>query len=143
MRSACFLLVVFTAACSIDLMQPAPSAWQARTLLPGGSLATAEVLAASQFGNTEVTIQLDGAEPGVEYRWHIRRGTCEVPDLVFGGTARYPLLQVPEGGSLRVTIHLAGMMDPAGPYTVEIELEGGTAEDPAGVCEPLAPYSGF
>lgn len=88
------------AGCLGDIVQPVPVAWEGELeaitpLSISGSLA-----AVSQGPSTDASIRLTGSEPGAEYEWRIRSGTCADPsgELV-GNATSYPPLTANSAGT--------------------------------------------
>jgi hypothetical protein len=85
-------------ACS-SATEPTVTLWEG-TLSPtvaGGITGT--VAAVSQFGRTQVSVEIRQAEAGSSYGWRIESGSCQAPGQIQGGTAVYPPLEPGEAGT--------------------------------------------
>jgi len=120
------LLIPFVAACSIEPMQPRPSAWEAS--IEGraefaGLAGSAGVV--SQIGATQMTVQISGAEAGRSFDWRLHAGSCASLGPGLGTSLDYPPLHAGTGGSASRTATISRMLEPAGVYTLVIRTSDG------------------
>jgi hypothetical protein len=121
------LLLLTTVGCSLDTLQPRPSAWEARIVGQAefASLAGSAGVV-SQIGATQVSVQVSGAEPGRAFAWRLHAGTCASLGPGLGTSLDYPTLHAGPGGSASGSASISQMLDPAGMYTLLIRTPDGT-----------------
>jgi len=80
-------------------------------------------VALTQFGRTEVSIQISDAEPGVSYAWRVDSGTCQNAGIIQGGDASYPGLTPGPGGTATANAILSVIFPATGAFAVRVLLE--------------------
>ena len=79
--------------------------------------------AVTQFGRTEISIQITDAEPGVSYGWRVDTGSCQNPGILQGGDASYPGLTPGPGGTATANAILSALFPATGAYAARVFLE--------------------
>ena len=91
---------------------------------------TGTVVAVTQFGRTEASVEIRLGQPESLYGWRIDSGTCEQDGLLQGGIASYPLMETDEAGAATEDALLSNKFRPGNRYAARIyrPLEGGEQE---------------
>jgi hypothetical protein len=76
----------------------------------------------TQFGRTEVSIQITDGEPEVSYGWRVETGSCQNPGTIQGGDASYPGLTPGPGGTAAANATLSEVFPAKGAFAVRVFL---------------------
>ena len=79
--------------------------------------------AVTQFGRTEISVQINEAEPGVSYGWRVEKGSCQNPGIIQGGDATYPGLTPGAGGTATANAVISAIFPATGAFAVRVFLE--------------------
>jgi hypothetical protein len=79
--------------------------------------------AVTQFGRTQLSIQIQEAETDVIHGWRVDSGTCETPGEIQGGDAAYPPLVPGAGGTASSEAILPVEFRASGQFSVRVFLE--------------------
>ncbi|HEU5211066.1 MAG TPA: hypothetical protein VFU06_16840 [Longimicrobiales bacterium] len=107
--------------------------WEGRIV---GSEVSGNVAVLSQFGRTEVSIQIAGAQPDASYAWRINEDTCAHEGALVGGAASYPALETDASGSAVQENTLPGMLRHGRAFAARV-LDGASVV----ACGELEPAS--
>lgn len=129
-----------SASCTLDLPTDVDSA----ILLEGPLVAltdeyplTGSAAAATQFGNTDISIGAEGLEPEQTYGWFVRSGTCDGEGTIFGFSAAYQDMQAGEDGDVSSVIrNLDAELRRGRPYSAHL-VDGGGHDGPLLACADL------
>ena len=113
--------------------------WEGTLVPDPPSTVTGQVAAVSQFGRTEISLQLEDGERGTIYAWRVDSGDCEGNGLIQGGVAQYPPVVPAEGGTGSAHTAIAGMFDPDGEYAARVFLPGEGGSEQVLACGELHP----
>ena len=112
-------LVPFWASCSSST-GPLLTLWEGNlSPLPPSHL-SGQVAAITQFGRTEVSIDIRMAEPGTVYTWRVESGTCQGEGVIQDGPAVYPDLMPGEGGTDSEQVFLSSLFKPGSQLAVKV-----------------------
>lgn len=126
LRFAIALAVVglaLLAACDLDSTDPdTPVLFQGTLSSTGPDAPIAgSVAAVTQFGETRISIFVQGLEPGETVGWFLREQTCAGTGEIFGGSLEaYPLLEAGETGEAEEERRFNLEMDRAQSYAAEV-----------------------
>lgn len=83
--------------------------------------------AVSQFGRTEVSVELRQGQAGATYGWHLKSGSCQAPGTIVGGVANYALMETDESGIATESATVSGVLRSGDSYSVRVyrPLENG------------------
>jgi hypothetical protein len=90
-------LLLFLPGCE-DSTGPITTLWQGTLSPVPPSQVSGETAAVTQFGRTEVSIEIRRAEPDVVYSWSVEEGECQSDGVIQGGPTLYPPLTPSEAG---------------------------------------------
>ncbi|HSG47269.1 MAG TPA: hypothetical protein VLA43_05550 [Longimicrobiales bacterium] len=85
--------LLLASGCS-SVTEPEVTLWEGNVTAVAPATVTGVVAAVSQFGRTQISIQIRQAEDGGNYAWRVETGSCQNPGTLQGGAALYPLLVV-------------------------------------------------
>lgn len=116
------------AGCS-DSTGPILTLWEG-TLSPiPPSQVSGTTAAVTQFGRTEISIDITLAEPGIVYTWRVEESTCQSGGPIQDGPAVYPPLEAEEGGTASASIFLTSQFKSGSQLAVKVfRPEGGSGE---------------
>ncbi|MCJ7627917.1 MAG: hypothetical protein MUO50_05960 [Longimicrobiales bacterium] len=115
------------------------SKWEG-TLVPTPlSTITGAVVAASQFGRTELSILIEDAEIGTTYGWRIDSGDCQEIGVIQGGPAQYPRLVPEEGGTVSEQTAISKVFRADGEYAARVFRPWEGASEEVMACGDLHP----
>lgn len=100
--------------------EPTIVAWEGELQATPPAAVNGSVAAISQFGRTEASILLTGAEAGATYGWRINSGTCDAEGAVVGGAAVYPALTAGAQGSATENTTFAELLGTDGSYAARV-----------------------
>ncbi len=119
LRMAACLSILLSCSTSTEVDY---SFWEAtlQPVLPSqvGGIAAA----VSQFGRTEVSVELRQGEAESTYGWHLKSGTCQTPGTIVGGVANYPLMETDESGIATESAIIASVLRSGDSYAVRVYL---------------------
>ena len=117
------------AACG-DSTGPVSTLWEGNLTPVPPSQVSGQVAAVTQFGRTEVSIQIRFADPGSTHNWRVESGNCQADGTIQGGLAVYPPLTAGEGGSNSQTAILSSQFKSGSQLAVKVfnSVEGGSGE---------------
>lgn len=104
-----FLLGALLLTACEDATAPVFTLWQGVLSPIPPSRIAGQAAAATQFGRTEVSIEIRAAEPEAVYRWQVESGTCEGEGQIQGGPSAYPPLTPGETGLASSRIILSSL----------------------------------
>ncbi len=113
------IALVLLAACASGT-EPEIYAWEGELVGTPGNPLNGNVAVISQFGRTEVSIQIEGGEPAATYAWRINEGTCAQEGDLLGGAASYPDLETNGEGTATANNTLAGSLRPDGGFAARV-----------------------
>lgn len=124
--SAPILLLIlagaFVAACSSST-SPTFTQWEGDLAPIPPATVEGRAAAVTQFGRTEVSIQITEAEPEVSYGWRIDTGSCQGSGTIQGGDASYPGLTPGAGGTATANAILPVIFPANGAFAVRVFLD--------------------
>jgi len=120
--SALLLAGSLTGACSSSTA-PIFTQWEGNLIPVPPATVGGRAAALTQFGRTEVSIQVNEGVPGVSYGWRVETGNCQNSGTVQGGTASYPQLTPGAGGTATASATLAEIFPATGAFAVRVFLE--------------------
>lgn len=118
-RLTSILCTTFAAACG-GATEPVVLAWEAELdpSGPGGVSGSAAMV--SQYGRTDMSIQIQSSAAGATYQWRINEGGCGAPGALVGGAAIYPPLTVQAASSASADANMGGMLDQDRTYAARV-----------------------
>ena len=83
--------------------------------------------AVSQFGRTEVSVEIRQAQAETLYGWRVNEGTCQAEGTIKAGVGAYPLMETDESGIATEDAVISGLLRSGTSFTVRVYLpqEGG------------------
>jgi hypothetical protein len=125
-NSPTVLAVLFTAgistACSSSTA-PIFTQWEGDLSPIPPATVSGRAAAVTQFGRTQLSVQIQEAEPEVIYGWRVDSGTCENAGAIQGGEAAYPPLAAGAGGTASSEAILPVEFRASGQFSVRVFLE--------------------
>lgn len=121
-RVAGILCTAVAAACG-PATAPVVLAWEGDLAANGPSGVSGSVAVVSQYGRTEMSILVEGAETGATYRWRVNEGGCGASGAdgeLVGGAATYPTITIQTGSSASANANTGGMLDEDGVYAARV-----------------------
>lgn len=76
-------------------------------------------------GETTVSISMKGATPGAVHPWHLHDGSCASGGPIAGSASAYAPLTVGTNGTAEGTARIAGTLNEAKPYHVNVHASAG------------------
>jgi hypothetical protein len=111
--------VLLAAACATIPVHE-PREWSATVAPRGDGEVRANVRVATAPGQTAVSINLAGGEPGGAHPWHIHNGTCASGGSIVGDPAAYPVLRPNSAGAASAIAHVGVQLVPGSSYHVNV-----------------------
>ena len=121
-RLASILCTAVAAACG-PATAPVVLAWEGDLNANGPGGVSGSVAVVSQYGRTEMSILVEGAETGATYRWRVNQGGCGASGAegeLVGGAATYPAITIQTGSSASANANTGGMLDEDGAYSARV-----------------------
>lgn len=127
-----FLLVLGMVPCWIACStgtEPVFTLWEGNLSPVPPSQVSGNAAAVTQFGRTEVSIQIRFGDPGAGYTWRVESGTCQGEGTIQDGPAVYPPLTASEAGTDSQNIFLSSLFRSGSQFAVKVfSSDGGAAE---------------
>jgi hypothetical protein len=122
MRSGKVLVVVLTclAGACTTVPQYDTHEWSATLGERLDSNVRANATAASSPGETTVSINLAGGQPGGTHPWHVHIGTCASGGGIAGAPSAYPALRPDPAGAATAVARLTVQLIPGDDYHVNV-----------------------
>jgi hypothetical protein len=122
MRSRSVLVVGLTclAGACTTVPQYDTRDWRATLEERGDSNVRANATAASSPGQTDVSINLAGGQPGATHPWHVHIGTCADGGGIAGDPGAYPSLRPDPAGAASAMARLTVQLIPGDDYHVNV-----------------------
>lgn len=112
-----------------SVTEPEITLWEGNVLAVAPATVTGVVAAVSQFGRTQISIQIRLAEDGANYAWRVETGSCQNPGTLQGGVALYPILVAGPTLTAEADATVPGQFSSGGAYIARvIQLGDGGAE---------------
>ena len=125
---ALVVLMVVLAACQ-STTAPVITTWSGDLTPEPPHFVSGRVAAVTQFGRTQISLQMEEGEPGLDYRWRVNAGTCQQEGEIQGGPASYPPLTPSEPGTASGETTVAEIFRSGDAYAARIFLENGGSEE--------------
>jgi hypothetical protein len=127
-------------ACDLSPAEPDPPVLVTGTFVPVDPERTlsGSVAAVTQFGNTDISVGVQGMEPEETLAWHLREGTCAGSGDIFGSPGAYPPLVADDEGSAEGGVGFSLRLRPGRSYSAEIVSEVGVTGPGAIACADMA-----
>lgn len=120
-------LLLFSPACE-DSTAPVATLWEG-TLSPVPPSQVSGVTAAvTQFGRTEVSIEIRLAEPDLVYTWQVETGGCQSEGQIQGGPALYTPLSPGEAGMASAIAVLPNLFESGSQLSVKVFSPEGASQ---------------
>jgi hypothetical protein len=87
------------------------------------------IAAVTQFGSTQVSVQIEDGEPEATYAWKVNAGSCQEAGELQGGVASYPTLLTSPGGSATAATTLSELFRTGDEFAFRVFLSTETAEE--------------
>lgn len=131
--------LVLAAGCELDPVEPDPPVLMQGTFTPVDPDRTlaGSVAAVTQFGQTDISVSVQGMEPGESLAWHLREGTCAGDGDIFGSPSAYPTLQAGEEGQAEGETGFSLRLRPGRSYAAEITPSVGMTGSGALACADM------
>ena len=91
------LLNVLVLGCG-DSTSPVATLWQGTLSPVPPSQVSGETAAVTQFGRTEISVEIRLAEPDLVYSWRVESGDCQSDGIIQAGPTLYPPITPGEAG---------------------------------------------
>jgi hypothetical protein len=96
------------------------SFWEG-TLVPlGTNFETGNAAAVTQFGRTEVSVEIRQGTAETTYGWYLQTAACQADGLVAGGVASYPPLATDESGVATASAVISTLLRSGRSYAVRL-----------------------
>lgn len=122
------------AACNLESTGPDPAVLLQGSLEPTDPMSTitGSAAALSQSGSTEISIGVQGLEPGEPYAWYLRERTCAGNGEIIGSFDAYPRLEPDASGQADADREFSLQLESGESYAAEV------LADPDGAAEVVA-----
>lgn len=118
------------------------SFWEG-TLVPlGTNFETGKTAAVTQFGRTDVSVEIRQGAANTTYGWYLQTAACQAEGLVAGGVASYPPLTTDESGVATSTAIISTLLRSGGSYAVRLYKTGGGQTEEVVACADLQETTG-
>lgn len=107
---------------------PVITTWEGDLAPEFPSVLGGRVAAVTQFGRTQISIQIEEGEPGVTYGWKVNAGTCQTEGEIQGGTASYPPLAPGPSGTASGETTVAEVFRSGDSYAARVYRSTGNGE---------------
>jgi hypothetical protein len=93
--------------------------------------------AVSQFGRTEVSVEIRQAQADAVFGWRVNAGTCQSEGVIRGGVGAYPNIETDESGIGAEDAILSGLFRSGESYAVRVYADQGGGAQTVVTCGDL------
>lgn len=134
---SCFIAAVVLAAGCESAVEPVLLAWEGDLVASSPAGVTGSVAVATQFGRTDASVLISGAQSETTYGWRINTGNCASPGAIVGGQAVYPDLETSAQGSASAETTFAELLEEDETYAARVYLDAGAGAETVVGCADL------
>ena len=122
------VMAPFLSACSSST-GPLVTRWETTLSPVAPSRIRGQAAALTQFGRTEVSVEIRLADPETAYPWRVESGTCITSGNIQDGPAVYIPLSTGEAGTADQTVTLSSKFHPDDQLSAKVFAPGSGSQD--------------
>ena len=130
------VMAPFLSACTSST-EPLVTLWETTLSPVAPSRITGQAAALTQFGRTEVSVEIRLADPESAYPWRVESGTCTTSGNIQDGPAVYIPLSTGEAGTAGQTVTLSSKFRPGDKLSVKVFAPGSSGSQDLVACGVL------